>query len=111
MHLRRTLKFLAALLAAYALIVMLAYLGPASLPEFISYFVLVPLLSLYFFHRLGIPGLLEHNGACGWGMCSPTALGWAFLAVFWLSVAWLIAWALARLTRNKGEKNGKVNEP
>ena len=98
MHLRRTLKFLAALLAAYALMVMLAYLGPASLQEFTGYFVLVPFLSIYLFHRLGIPGLLEHNGACGWGWCSPTASGWVFLAVFWIAVAWLMAWALARLT-------------
>ena len=72
MHLRRTLKFLAALLAAYAVM---------------------------------------HNGACGWGWCSPTASGWVLLAVFWLSVAWLTAWALARLTRDKGEQLGKVNEP
>jgi hypothetical protein len=98
MPVRRTLKFLAALLAAYALMVMLAYLGPASLQEFTGWFLLVPYLSLHAFHRLGIPGLLEHNGACGWGWCSPTAFGWAFLVVFWLSVAWLIAWALARLT-------------
>ena len=106
MHLRRTLKFLAALLAAYALMVMLAYLGPASLQEFTGYFVLVPFLSIYVFHRLGIPGLLEHNGACGWGWCSPTALGWALLVVFWLAIAWLIAWAIARLTARKGEQHG-----
>jgi hypothetical protein len=111
LHLRRTLKFLAALLAAYVLMVMLASLGPASLQELTGYFVLVPFLSIYVFHRLGIPGLLEHNGACGWGWCSPTATGWVLLAVFWLSVAWLIAWALARLTRDKGEQHGKVNEP
>ena len=98
MRSRRTLKFLAALLAAYALMVMLAYLGPSFLREFTGYFVLVPFLSIYVFHRLGIPGLLEHDGACGWGWCSPTAFGWAFLAVFWLAVAWLVAWAVARLT-------------
>jgi uncharacterized membrane protein (DUF2068 family) len=98
MHLRRTLKFLAGLLAAYALIVILAFWGPSSLQEFTSYFVLVPFLSIYLFHRLGIPGLLEHNGACGWGWCSPTAFGWLLLAVFWFAVAWAIAWALARLT-------------
>jgi len=95
---RRTLKFLAVLLAGYAGIVLVAYQGPPLLQEFTSYFVLLPFLSIYLFHRLGIPGLLEHNGACGWGWCSPTAFGWVFLAVFWLSVAWLIAWAVARLT-------------
>ena len=56
-------------------------------------------------HRLGIPGLLEHNGACGWGWCAPTVFGWAFLCVVWGLVAWLLAWAAASLTKTtRGER-------
>ena len=54
-------------------------------------------LSVHIPHRLGIPGLLEHKGACGWGWCAPTVFGWIFLALFWLSIAWFFAWAIARL--------------
>jgi hypothetical protein len=57
----------------------------------------VPLLSVYFFHKVGVPGLLEHNGLCGWGWCSPTVLGWAFVAVFWVATVWLAAWGIAAL--------------
>jgi len=94
----RTLKFLAGLIAAYALLVLPAYLGPSWLEELSGLFVLVPFLSIYLFQKIGIPGLLEHGGACGWGWCAPTAFGWVFLALFWLGVAWLAAWGLARLT-------------
>jgi len=94
----RTLKFLAGLVAAYVLVALPAYWGPAWLEEASSVLVLVPLLSIYIFHKLGIPGLLEHGGACGWGWCAPTVAGWAFLAAFWLAFAWLVAWGLARLT-------------
>jgi hypothetical protein len=94
----RTLKILATLLTGYALLAVPAYWGPSDLETMSGYVVIVPLLSIYIFHKLGIPGLLEHNGACGWGWCSPTAFGWAFLSLFWIGVAWLIAWGLARLT-------------
>ena len=102
MLLPRTLKILAALLGGFALLAIPAYWGPAYLEEASSYVVIVPILSIYAFHKLGIPGLLEHGGACGWGWCSPTAFGWAFLVVFWVAVAWLLAWALARLTARSG---------
>src|SRR5512140_1239923 len=98
MLLPRTLKILAILLIGYALLAIPAYLGPSYLESMSSYLVIAPILSIYIFHKLGIPGLLEHNGACGWGWCSPTVFGWAFLILFWIGVAWLIAWGLARLT-------------
>jgi hypothetical protein len=31
----------------------------------------VPFISVYAIHSLGIPGLLQHDGACGWGWCAP----------------------------------------
>jgi hypothetical protein len=94
----RTLKTLALLLAGYVLLALPAYLGPAVLEEISSYLVMPPLLSIYLFHTLGIPGLVQQGGACGWGMCAPTAWGWAFVALFWLGVAWILAWGLARLS-------------
>jgi hypothetical protein len=94
----RTLKILTVLLIGYVLLAIPAYLGPAYLEEMSSYFVLVPFFSIHLFHTLGIPGLLEHNGACGWGWCAPTVFGWIFLAVFWIGIAWLLARGLARLT-------------
>ena len=97
----RTLKILAVLLTAYALLAAPAYLGPSYLEELGSHLVMPPLLSIYLFHHLGVPGLLEHKGHCGWGMCAPTAFGWGFLIAFWVGFAWLVAWGLARLTARR----------
>jgi hypothetical protein len=97
----RTLKILAALVCTFGVLALPAYVGPAFLEPVAGYVVLPPLLSVYLFHKLGVPGLLEHNGACGWGMCAPTAFGWAFLVVFWLGFAWLVAWGLALLTSRR----------
>lgn len=100
----RTIKILAALLTGYAVLVVPAYWGPSHLEAISSYFVMVPFLTIYIFHKFGIPGLLESNGACGWGWCAPTTFGWAFLVLFWIGVAWFIAWGLARLTaRSKAD--------
>jgi hypothetical protein len=93
----RTLKIFVALLIGFALLAIPAYWGPAFLESLSGYVVIVPLISIYIFHKLGVPGLLEHNGACGWGWCAPTVFGWVFLVVFWTVVTWLMAWALARL--------------
>jgi hypothetical protein len=96
----RTLKILGLLLAAYAALVLAGLLGP-PLESLSGQLLLVPFLSIYLFHRLGVPGLLEHDGYCGWGWCSPTPFGWTFLALFWAAVAWLVAWGIARLTTGR----------
>jgi hypothetical protein len=99
----RTLKIFTILLIGYALLAAPAYFGPSYLESMSSYLVMVPFLSIYIFHKLGIPGLLEHDGACGWGWCTPTVFGWAFLGLFCIGVALLIAWGLARLTARSRE--------
>ena len=94
---RRTFAILGALVAAYFLLAAPAYVGPAALGEYSAVVVMPVMLSLHLFNRLGVPGLLENDGLCGWGWCGPTAFGLVFLALFWLAVAWLAAWGLARL--------------
>ena len=94
----RTLKFLAFILGSYLLLVLLGVAWPVYFDSLTSYLLLVPYLSVALFHMFGVPGLLEHNGLCGWGWCSPTVFGWAFAAMFWGLVAWGCAWAIAALT-------------
>lgn len=107
----RTLKFLAGLLVAYGLLVLPAYWGPAPLEALGGILVMVPYLSVHLFHKLGVPGLLEHGGACGWGWCAPTLAGWVVLAVFWLGVAWLVAWGLAWLTSRRVARWSAPKQP
>src|SRR5688572_10016019 len=95
---RRTLRIFAVLVAAYALLVLPGFVWPSYLDTPAGLLVLVPGLSIYLFHKVGIPGLLEHNGLCGWGWCAPTTFGWVFLVAFWLLVVLLIAWGIAALT-------------
>ena len=108
----RTLKILAAILGGYVLLSIPAWWGPAYLETISIYVYMAPILSIYLFHALGIPGLLEHNGLCGWGWCSPTPVGWTFLVLFWVGVAWLVAWGVVRLTsRSSGTRSETARAP
>ena len=99
----RTLKFFAAIIATLLLLSLPGLVWPGYLDSPAGLIVAVPYLSIYLFHKIGIPGLLEHNGACGWGWCAPTLFGWVFLCAFWLLIAWLLAWGLSSLTlRQRG---------
>jgi hypothetical protein len=95
----RTLKTLALILAIYGLLLLPALIWPSYLDSPAGVLLLIPMLSVYLFHKAGVPGLLEHDGLCGWGWCSPTVFGWLFVAIFWLAVAWLVAWGLSSLSR------------
>lgn len=92
-----TLKLLALLVVIYGLLLLPAVFWSEYFDSPAGLLLLVPYLSILLFHKLGIPGLLEHNGLCGWGWCSPTAFGFFFLVVFWVMVAWSFAWGLAIL--------------
>lgn len=72
----RTLKFLAAFLAVFLLLSLPAFVGPGSFDSLLGRVLVIPYLSLYLFHKMGIPGLLQNNGLCGWGWCAPTLSGW-----------------------------------
>ena len=94
---QRTLRTLMLLMLGYALLVFPGFLWPSYFDSPAGLLVLVPGLSTYLFHKIGVPGLLEHNGLCRWGWCAPTAFGWVFLVASWLLLAWLIAWGIAAL--------------
>jgi hypothetical protein len=56
---------------------------------------------------MGIQGLLEHNGLCGWGLCGPTLLGWFSVVIFWASIIWFIVWFLLKLQKKLFSKKIK----
>lgn len=95
------LRILAILIGAYTLLLLPAAFAPSYLDSPFGLFLAAPLLSVYLFHKLGIPGLLEHDGLCGWGWCSPTVFGWVFVATIWLTAAWLLAGGIAALTSRR----------
>ena len=96
---RRTLTLLAAFIAALVALCVPALIWPNYLDSPIGLIVAIPYLSVYLFHSLGIPGLLQNNGACGWGWCPPSMFGWGFLCTFWLAVLWLLARGVSRCWR------------
>lgn len=90
-----TLKLLALFVVGYGLLLLPGMFWPEYFDSPAGLLLLVPYLSVHLFHKLGIPGLLEHNGLCGWGWCSPTVFGVIFMVVFWVMAAWMLAWGLA----------------
>jgi hypothetical protein len=100
----RTLKILAAIITGYLLLLLPAQIWPGYLDTPAGIILVFPYLSIYLFHGIGIPFLLQNNGACGWGWCAPTLFGWVFLGTFWILVVWLIAAGFAgQLQRNKDD--------
>jgi hypothetical protein len=94
---QRSFRILAVLVLVYALLILPGFVWPAYFESPAGLLVLAPILSVYLFHKIGVPGLLEHNGLCGWGWCAPTAFGWVFLVAFWVGFACLIAWGIGEL--------------
>ena len=87
----RMLKIMVIIVLCYSALLAAGYLLPEELA--LPFRMLgVPLLfSVYAFHLVGIPGVLEQNGHCGWGWCEPTPFGWLLAVVFWLVVTYLLA--------------------
>jgi hypothetical protein len=98
----RTLRVFIVLVALYGLLALLALKWPANADSPIGLIFAVPFISIYLFHSIGIPGLLQNNGACGWGWCAPTPFGWVFLVCVWLIITWLVAFAIASLLPRAG---------
>jgi hypothetical protein len=98
-----TVRILVVLLAVCALLFAVRAIAPTGSVEWLDYLMLAGYVSVLFAHQVGVPGVLEHNGLCGWGMCAPTPVGWAIAVVFWLFsltlLSWLIAWLFTRNSR------------
>jgi hypothetical protein len=102
-----TFKTFTAIIGIYILLLLPAQIWPGYLDSPVGLILAIPYLSIYLFHGIGIPFLLQNNGACGWGWCAPTVFGWIFLITFWLVVAWLIAAGSTRLTQPKNQADDK----
>lgn len=99
---RRTLRIFVFIVAGWGLLALPGLVWPGYLDTPVGLLVVVPYLSIYLFHGVGVPGLLQHGGACGWGWCAPTVLGWVVLVGFWLGVVWLLARLLAGRATDAG---------
>ena len=101
---RATLKNYFLIIFIYIILWLLVNIWPKYLDSSLGLIIAFPLLSIYLFNAIGIPGLLQNDGACGWGWCSPTIFGWIFLVTFWLVVVWFIAKGITSLTnRSSGD--------
>lgn len=93
----RTVRCFGFILLAYGVLVAPSLFWPWYLDSPFGLFVILPVLSVYVLHSIGVPFLLESEGMCGWGWCSPTLFGGIFAAVIWLAIAWLLASAISAL--------------
>lgn len=88
---RRTLRIFAFILLGYGLLAAPGFFSPGYLDSPAGLLVAAPFLSVYLLHALGLPGLLDNNGLCGWGWCAPSLLGWTVMVLLWLSLAFGLA--------------------
>lgn len=86
-----TLKVFAFLVGLYVLALLPALFIEGYGESAVGILVLIPYLSVLLFHKVGVPGVLQHDGLCGWGWCAPTIFGWVLAAVVWLGLLWLMA--------------------
>ena len=98
------LKIFLIILAIYILCGGILYLVPSLMDSPLGIIYVFPFLSVYIFHQMGIPGLLEHNGLCGWGWCAPTIFGYIFLLAVWGALFWGLACLLALKRNDKTDK-------
>ncbi len=87
----RVLKLLLALLATAGVVALPGLIWPAWLDSPAGWVVLMPFFLAHLLHSVGVPGLIENAGLCGWGWCSPTAQGWAVSALICVLVIWALA--------------------
>jgi hypothetical protein len=97
----RTLRILAILVVACVLLLLPGQFFPNYLDSPIGVLLLLPMLSIYLLHALGVPGLLQHDGLCGWGWCAPTMLGWLVAAACALVPLWLVARGIGSILARK----------
>lgn len=98
-----TIRILVALLAICGLLFTARAIAPTGTAEWLDYPMLAGYVAVLIAHQLGVPGVLEQDGLCGWGMCAPTPFGWAIAIGFWLlalaALSWIVAWLFTRNRR------------
>ncbi|MBK1875219.1 hypothetical protein FE848_18565 [Marinobacter sp. 1-3A] len=99
---RSTIKILLVFLTVYAGIwlpyIVLQGNLPASLSAPYALLGFAQAIPAYILNSVGISGLIQNDGYCGWGWCGPTVFGYVVLSAFWVLVAWFIAWLISNLT-------------
>jgi hypothetical protein len=100
---RRRLSIFAILWTLYALLCLPGIWWPGYFDSALGLVLIAPLLSVYLFSMIGVPGLLDNNGLCGWGWCAPSLFGWIFTLTFCLITSWLIACGIERISRRSRE--------
>lgn len=103
---KRTSALMAKIVGAYLLLCVPLIVWPDLIDNPFGDILALPFISLYFFDAVGIPGLLDNAGACGWGWCGPSLFGILFVGFFWLMIAWFAARLIVHVTRppKAGEK-------
>lgn len=103
---KRTMALMTKIVGTYLLLCVPLIVWPDLIDNPVGVILAFPFISLYLFDAMGIPGLLDNEGACGWGWCGPTLFGVFFVAFFWLSIAWLAARLILHVIRpaDAGEK-------
>lgn len=91
----KAIRTLLTLLAVLGFLFAVRALAPPDSIPWLDYPVLSVYVLVLLVHKSGIPAVLEHDGLCGWGMCSPTPLGWTIGVVIWLCLLALISWIIA----------------
>jgi len=97
----RTAKVFALLCVAQLVLALPGLRWPGYLDTPIGLLLVAPYFTAYIAHALGMPGLLEKGGACGWGWCAPSGLGWLVIGASWWAAWWGIASMVSRLLRKE----------
>ena len=85
------LRIWLALLLAYLLAALAAAYAAGEVREFMAFAAFPPFVIASLLHRMSIPGMLQHDGKCGWGWCEPTPLGWIAGVAFIAGALWMLA--------------------
>ena len=93
----RFLKFLALVITLQVLLALPGLVWPRYLDSPIGLALVAPYFSAYILHAIGVPGLLQNNGACGWGWCAPSVLGWLVIFLTWFLSVLTLTWLLSRI--------------
>ncbi|WP_147395002.1 hypothetical protein [Alginatibacterium sediminis] len=94
-----TLKVFLLILGIYFVLWLPVLLWPEYLDTTLGFIVASPVLSIYLLSALGIPGLIQNAGACGWNFCAPSLLGWVFIVTLCLFICYLLATCISSLIR------------